>query len=537
MLLQNLMNHRAVLIFPPNWSACVSGPHLALPLIARMLEGLGWGVDTWDLSEDFYGLIGDRIDNKDLLISSSLGDYDGLDQLYFDWEDSILPLAKEYDLNFGLISGFSGGPFSSSGVPELFEAVEKGTVYTDYFYNHLRPRLMELQPSLVGVTIASYNQIMPAVELLISVRKWLPNVTTILGGNVVTRLRDSRPFRKVSALADVTVTFQGESAIRKIHDLIENGRRNGQIQTPIKIVGKNIPPESWPIPTFKGLNLKNYVGQLSLPYVSTRGCYWGKCSFCAIPAGWSESGYAGSLKSDIIVRQIEEIIKQTQVNKFKFVDEAFPPSKISKLYNSLKNNQLEFYWEAYARIERLWEEEEILSMGRKTGLSKLYFGLETVTSKNRKFLGKNDHGNLLKIMENCKKVGISIHLFCMAGHPNTTIYDSMATVDFLIEYQELIDTADFVGFRLDRGTNVEGVMPLNNSNEDILLSLPFLSTIRGGLTQSDIDNLEYDCQERIWDEVPRFLHPLYRLANIHMGNINMNIISNKPKKVELKDSF
>ena len=48
------MKPSAVLLFPPNWSACVSGPHLALPLLAGMARATKWLVRTWDLSDEFY---------------------------------------------------------------------------------------------------------------------------------------------------------------------------------------------------------------------------------------------------------------------------------------------------------------------------------------------------------------------------------------------------------------------------------------------------------------------------------------------------
>src|SRR6202030_3210345 len=98
------------------------------------------------------------------------------------------------------------------------------------------------------------------------------------------------------------------------------------------------------------------------------------------------------------------------------------------------------------------------------GLRKLYVGLEQAPTTNRQVLNKNDKGDVVQIMKACKVAGIKLHLFCMVGHPGSSTEDAWATTNFLIDNQVLIDTADLVGFRLDRGTSVPGVQPVTNSS-------------------------------------------------------------------------
>jgi len=76
----------------------------------------------------------------------------------------------------------------------------------------------------------------------------------------------------------------------------------------------------------------------------------------------------------------------------------------------------------------------------------------------------------------------------------------------------LIDTADLVGFRLDRGTNVPGVRPCMEEAGDWALALPYESIGDGMLSPSEVAELESICQEALWQEAPHLLHPLYRLV-------------------------
>ncbi len=58
-----------------------------------------------------------------------------------------------------------------------------------------------------------------------------------------------------------------------------------------------------PPPDFEGLPLEKYfVPKLILPYLATRGCYWGRCTFCDHFQGYVE-GFR-TMQVDQIVEEI-----------------------------------------------------------------------------------------------------------------------------------------------------------------------------------------------------------------------------------------
>lgn len=503
------LRQSSLLLFPPNWSACVSGPHLALPLIAGALKREHIDVSVYDLSEEFYRLYGHQPDNAAIRKACDDEDIGILDDLYFKWEDSFLPLAKKHGQAFGLLSGFNGGNYNGEDIDDLVQRIEKGTVYSEYFDSIVRKKVVEHDPGLVGISISSYNQIFSAVELILRVREWLPKCKIVLGGNILTRLRDSRSFGQLEKLVDRMIIYQGDAAIIAYYKAVFSG-----IDSDCNYAMEKIDYNHWPTPYFKGLNYGSYPGGVNtLSYVSARGCYYGKCSFCAIPAGWAKGGYAGSAPGMFAVQQIKQMIQETGLARIKFVDEAFIPSKCRDI---LKTNELlnvSFEWEAYARVETAWESRELLSIAYESGCRRLYFGLEIAPDANRKPLLKNDKGNIMKIMERCKETGILVHLFCMVGHPGTSVTDAELTVKFLIDHQHLIDTSDLVGFRLDRGTSVIGVKRKDMHFSDLAMSYDYEASFPGNFNSQEVNELEFQCQEMIWDTVPRLLHPLYRIGN------------------------
>jgi len=163
------------------------------------------------------------------------------------------------------------------------------------------------------------------------------------------------------------------------------------------------------------------------------------------------------------------------------------------------------------RLEPAWEDCGLLQEARASGLRKLYFGLEQAPTASREVFGKNDRGDPLRILHRCHEAGIAVHLFCMVGHPGTSREDAAATVHFLVENESLVDTADLVGFRLDRGTTVAGVRATPDGS-DWAMSMPYEATEPGVLCAAEVGELEMVCQEALWEAVPRLLHPLYRIV-------------------------
>lgn len=499
---------KVLLLFPPNWSACVSGPHLALPLIAGGLKKNDILVETWDLTEEFYRLYGCQPNNKEINLACDFNDIAKLNDLYFNWEDSISILANKQKHHFGLLSGFTGGIFNTYDIYELIKVFNDETVFTTYYESVLKPKIENYEPTIIGISISSFQQIFSTVELALRIKHWLPNCKIVLGGNILTRLVNTRSFLQLKNLVDKIIIYQGEfSMMDYCMKVLEN------VQDKKILSEENIPYTKWPVPSFDGLNYGKYPGGVNtISYASTRGCYYGRCSFCAIPAGWSKIGYAGSADGHFTVNQIKQIIDNTGINKIKFVDEAFPPAKVSELFYASVEGKIEFFWEAYVRLERKWENPELLKKAFDSGCRRLYFGLEISPDANRKPLNKNDRGNILKIMESCKDLGILIHLFCMVGHPKTSVRDAELTVNFLIDNQDLVDTADLVGFRLDRGINVEGVKRSNDFSPDYAMNYTYEATSKDSLSYIEVQKLELVCQEALWENVPRLLHPLYRIG-------------------------
>jgi len=493
-----------------------------MPLLAGVIRGCDWNALTWDLTASFYRSMSVLPQGRKIVGASLRGDFDALDHLYFEWEDQF---RKDHidssNCSFSLLSGFNFGQHSGLPLSAVADAVRSdGTVFDTFYKTSVIPRLVALQPSIVGVTIASHHQVVPALHLLQLLRYALPKCFIVLGGNIVTRLRGSRAFAVLQAHADQIIVFQGDAALKRTIAAISGSGAGGRITVPNMDGDERIPYLEWPVPSFDGIEFEDVVGVPVLPYVSTRGCYWGRCSFCAIPAGWANGGYAGTADPTFVVNQLAKMVDETAIPRIKFVDEAMAPAKVRRLSALIKCENLPFEWEAYGRLEKEWESAGFMQAAYAGGLRKLYLGLEQAPSTNRNILNKNDKGDVLRIMSVCKSSGVKLHLFCMIGHPGSSVDDAWATTQFLVDHQDQIDTADLVGFRLDRGTSVAGVRAVLNPICDWETSTGYVPTDASILPQEKVQELEAECQEAVWQSVPRLLHPLYRIVGPWRSLVN-----------------
>ncbi|MBF0605152.1 MAG: hypothetical protein HQL07_15870 [Nitrospirae bacterium] len=477
---------------------------------------MGWNVTIMDLSDTYYSSCSTFPARFEIISATVDNDFTALDDLYFKWEDELKnigsgPAGERFA---GLLSGFFYDNLRKLPLTDIARFMEEGGYLHDRFQERIiLPSLKNSVPDVIGITIISHHQILPALELLIGLRRTFPDTLVVLGGNVVTRLKYSPAFAVLQQFADHLVLFQGESSFRQILQLVElYGVEKARHLLPSTSGDELIPPEIWPVPDFTGINWNQYAGVPTLPFVSTRGCYWGQCHFCSIPAGWAKNGYGGSATGEQTANQIAQMVGATGIPRIKFVDEAFPPAKVKTLAQNLVASSIPVEWEAYARIEPAWEDPSLLETAFRSGLRKLYFGLEQAPGPRRSLLNKNDKGDIRRLLDTCHKIGIRVHLFCMVGFPGTTREDALDTTRFLIEQQDRIDTADMVGFNLDRLSTIPGVRPIPSSGDDWRLTFPFEATQPGVMNESETMKLEYTCQEMLWDAVPRLLHPLYRLV-------------------------
>jgi anaerobic magnesium-protoporphyrin IX monomethyl ester cyclase len=209
-----------------------------------------------------------------------------------------------------------------------------------------------------------------------------------------------------------------------------------------------------PPPDFDGMPWDKYFSPEKLvPYLGTRGCYWGKCTFCDHGAGYIDQFRAKH--ADQILDELEYLKNKLNAKHFMFTDESFPPALFIKLPPMMVERELDIYWTTLIRFESQLLEPEMWDMAHKSGCRSLYYGLESANERIIKLVKKDTDIEAAKInLEQAKRVGIWSHVMCFYGFPSETEEEAEDTRRFLLENQHRIPSVEMYFFVLYKNAPV-----------------------------------------------------------------------------------
>lgn len=512
------------LIFPPTWSLCCGGPHIALPLLKAALEKNGIPTTVCDLNRELGTSLPDSISAEECVSSAQEGSIEAMNDIYFRVEDRCNELVEPYGQTWNLQRGLKTRNVQVSTIDSLIRNTQLHDLVSQFYANGVVSRIVVQNPSLIGITIAALEQLAPAMLLarMLKVGGYPGHIT--LGGNVVSRLAPQlSEGGRIFDLVDSIVFFQGEAPLIQLAGSISNRRSLQHVPGLIwrDVTGRvqrnrvEAPPhvDMAPTPDFGGLPVGRYWGVNYLPLLAARGCYHGRCSFCAIPYGYGPFGSSGIRNEGLVLGDMRSLAERWSISRFKFVDESFPPHLLRNLSMLLAASSERFEWEAYVRLERHWTNQSFVRLLAKAGFKKAYFGLELSSPKARGRLQKQDSAHKIEVILNmAHDEGIKVHLFCLVGYPGTTVDDAKRTLDFLLRHQDFIDTVDINGFEYALHTKVPSVRIVENAACQMQLAHKYEPAEDRVMTMSEVEILAREIEDVIWDAFPRWLHPIYRLA-------------------------
>ena len=135
-----------------------------------------------------------------------------------------------------------------------------------------------------------------------------------VGGNIITRLQEELPKQErfFTEIFDTAIMYEGEHALLWLLEALDGSSTSPSIPNLIYRDGRGIHAEpeihtekmtSLPLPDFDGFPLDSYfVPDRIMPYLATRGCYWGRCTFCDHGQGYFDQ-YRG-LTAQQVVQQV-----------------------------------------------------------------------------------------------------------------------------------------------------------------------------------------------------------------------------------------
>jgi anaerobic magnesium-protoporphyrin IX monomethyl ester cyclase len=387
---------------------------------------------------------------------------------------------------------------------EVIDAVNdtQVNIYRDVFDHLVKPAIEAEQPDVIGISIVLQQQMFSTMTFCALIKQHFPNIHVTIGGNTVTRLRDVLPTSPLFQYFDSAVVYEGETAFVQLVSAV--GAKRSLAEVPNTIyrdeTGVHTSPTSYaedlatlPPPDFDGLPLEKYfVPTRILPYLATRGCYWGRCEFCDHGEGYT-AGYRSKKIQDIL-GDITYLRDKYGTKHFHFTDESYPPALFRKLAHGLIESQMGIVWTTHMRFEKSLLDEQVWQDAKESGCKYLHFGYESGVERVLQLMDKATTTEVMtRHLKLTAEAGIWNHCMGFFGFPGETKEEAWQSVQFLEQNKDHVHSLGFGTFDLGRHNPVAkhpekwGVTAYKNPEWD--LALDYYYTVKNGMSIEEAERV------------------------------------------------
>ncbi|WP_455243738.1 B12-binding domain-containing radical SAM protein [Petrachloros mirabilis] len=397
---------------------------------------------------------------------------------------------------------------------EIIDAVndEQVNIYRDVFNQLVKPVIEAEKPDVIGISIVLQQQMFSTMTFCSLIKEQFPHIHITIGGNTVTRLRDVLPRSPLFQYFDSAVVYEGETAFVQLVSAV--GAKRSLAEVPNTIykdeTGVHESTTSYaedmhqlPPPDFDGLPLEKYfVPVKTLPYLATRGCYWGRCEFCDHGEGYT-AGYRSKKIQDVLA-EIKHLRDKYGCQHFHFTDESYPPALFRKLARGLVESNMGIYWTTHMRFEKSLLEDAVWQDAKESGCRYLHFGYESGVERVLQLMDKATTTAIMtEHLKRTAEAGIWNHCMGFFGFPGETKEEAWQSVQFLEANKDYVHSLGFGTFDLGRHNPVAkhpekwGVTAYKNPDWD--LALDYYYTVKNGMSIEEA--------ERVFQEFERNHNP------------------------------
>jgi hypothetical protein len=394
---------------------------------------------------------------------------------------------------------------------EVVDAVNdtQVNIYHDVFDQLVKPVIEAEKPDVIGISIVLQQQIFSTLTFCSLIKQRFPHIHVTIGGNTVTRLRDVLPRSPLFQYFDSAVVYEGETAFLQLVEAVGAKRDLSQVPNTIYKDDQGIHESALsyaedmatlPPPDFDGLPLEKYfVPTKILPYLATRGCYWGRCEFCDHGEGYT-AGYRSKKIQDVLA-EIRHLRDKYGCRHFHFTDESYPPALFRKLARGLLESRMGIFWTTHMRFEKSLLEDAVWQDAKESGCRYLHFGYESGVERVLQLMDKATTTEVMtQHLKYTAEAGIWNHCMGFFGFPGETREEAWQSVQFLEANKDHVHSLGFGTFDLGRHNPVAkhpekwGVTAYKNPDWD--LALDYYYTVKNGMSIEEAERVFQEFEQK-----------------------------------------
>jgi len=277
------------------------------------------------------------------------------------------------------------------------------------FGEWVRQRLEQApRPDLVGLSVMFSGQIIAALAVTSVIHTVWPGVPVVWGGAHVTALAE--PISNDPAYGEGIDGFVVGYAEKTWVELLDAVASHNPWPKEVFKAGTSSQRAKEDGTTVPAFDLSSYgQGSLTLPVQASRGCAYGKCSFCTYP---KIEGKHRKLSMAALEPVIEQASARGAVLSFK--DSLLVPNQLRDVGEIIKGRVM---WSACTKLHSSFDPETLVRLHGE-GLRTLEIGLETLDEASQGIINKPQSPALLRsFLDAAAEAGVAIVINYMTGLP------------------------------------------------------------------------------------------------------------------------
>lgn len=331
---------------------------------------------------------------------------------------------------FGQPSGSPGGPQLLKSPPGLEE-----------FFGALGERIQGQGYDAVLVSIPHYNQLDPGLVFSRKLKTLCPELKVIIGGSTITLIDDEVLLDYIAdGYFDYYINYAAEEKLSTLLEALPNGTGIDQVWLAQK-VDTDIDRQT--------MAYRPEQDCSAVPILYSRGCYWGKCSYCTYVH--LDSGKFTRKSLEVLLDELEQFSGKPV--RISLITESLTPTDARSLADGILKRRIKVRWGSFIRVNAHFD-AELFTLLRESGCIFSCVGVESVNDKILSFFNKGyRREEVYQFFQAASDANYRFYqVNFIYGAPVAELADELENLAFISAFRQTIGNIAFFKFEITKNT-------------------------------------------------------------------------------------
>jgi hypothetical protein len=288
----------------------------------------------------------------------------------------------------------------------------------------------------VLVSVPHIDQLMPGLLFGKRLKDTGCTVKIVFGGSSITLLEDDVLSDYVnSGFFDYYVKYSGEEKLERLLDHLETGKTIDQAVLKEKVY-VDIDTQT--------VNFSPEFSHTSVPILYSRGCYWGKCTYCTYI--YLDSGRFTRKNPEVLLSELEAFSGKPV--RISLITEALTPKDARIIAEGILDRKIKITWGSFLRVDTGFD-APLFELLKRSGCIFTAVGVESANDRVLQFFNKGYKArDVYTFFEAARKADYQFfQTNFMYGAPMANLADELDNIAFISEFRKTMGNIAF--FRLE----------------------------------------------------------------------------------------